>query len=379
MKVPFVNYPLQYKNIKKELNFNINRILSRGDLVYRDDIQKFEKDIASYVGDKFGIGTDSCTGAMFISLKGAGIGPGDEVITVSHTYVATIDVIVHCGATPVLVDVRDDFNINPDLIEKAITSKTKAIMPVHLNGRACEMDKIMAIAKKHNLIVIEDTAQSLGAKYDGKMAGSFGLTGCFSFYPAKILGSYGESGMAVTNDENLADKLYLLRDHGERPGYRKTDKSLKLIELYGFNTILDNMQATVLNVKFKYFPKWVLRRRKIAEIYHKGLDGVGDVILPPAPEQGRYFDVYQNYVIRTKRRDELIDYLDKKGVETLVSWRIPNHKQERLTNLNKFNLPKTEQISKEVISLPMYPELTDGQVKYVVDCIKKFYGHSAKK
>ena len=218
-KVPFVNYPLQYAKIKEEIDDAFHRIMegeNAGDLIYRDDLIKLEKDISSFVGKKHGIGTGSCTGALFLSLYANGIGPGDEVITVDHTYIATIDVIKRCGAKPVLVDVRDDFNMDPDLLEEAITEKTKAIMPVHLNGRCCEMDRIMEIAEKHNLIVVEDAAQSLGAKYKGEPSGSFGKTSCFSFYPAKILGSYGEGGMVCVDDDQLADRLYYLRDHGEK-------------------------------------------------------------------------------------------------------------------------------------------------------------------
>ena len=373
-KVKFIDYPLAYKKIKKEVGSAISRVLKNGDLVFRKDMIDLEKKIAKLVGVKYGIGTDSCTGALFISLKAAGIKEGDEVITVSHTYVATIDVIVHAGAKPVLVDVQDDFNIDPDLIEKAITSRTKAIIPVHLNGRCADMDRIIEIAKKHNLLVIEDAAQALGAKYNGKMAGSFGLTGCFSFYPAKVLGSYGEGGMVITDSKELADKLYLLRDHGEKPSYLKTEeeKSLKEIAFYGYNTILDNLQAAVLNVKLRHFSSYIKRRREIASLYNKELKGVLRIKIPPF-DGDKYFDVFQNYVIYAEKRDELMNYLKKKGIETLVSWAIPNHKQKALTNLHEFNLPKTEKISKEVLSLPMYPELKKEEILYVVKCIKSFY------
>lgn len=367
-RVPFVNYGLQYKNIKKEIDFKIQDILNKGDLIFRKDVQDFEKNTAKYVGVKYGIGTDSCTGAMFIALKALGIGEGDEVITVAHTYVATIDVIVHSGAKPVLVDIGSDYNVNPDLIEKAITKKTKAIMPVHLNGRCCQMDKIMAIAKKHKLFVIEDAAQALGSTYKGKKAGSFGDMGCISFYPAKLLGSYGEAGIALTSNKTLAKKMYLLRDHGELPSYLDKDRTHK-IYLWGFNTILDNIQAAVLNVRFKYFSGWLKRRREIAKKYILGLKEVKEIILP---ELGAG-DVFQNFVIRSKKRDVLQKYLKDNGVETLVSWRTPNHKQKGLKEITGFKLPFTELISKEVLSLPMYPELTDEQVEYVVEQIKNFY------
>jgi dTDP-4-amino-4,6-dideoxygalactose transaminase len=367
-KVPFVNYPLQYNNIKKEVLAKFEENFQKGDMIYRKDVQDFEKNIAKFSGAKYGIGTDSCTGAMFIALKALGIGPGDEVITVGHTYVATIDVIVNCGAKPVLIDVGPDYNMNPDLIEPAITKRTKAIMPVHLNGRACQMDKIMAIARKHKLYVVEDAAQALGVVYKGKKAGSFGNVGCISFYPAKMLGCYGEAGIALTSDKKLATKMYLLRDHGELPPYLDKSRTHK-IYLWGFNTILDNIQAAVLNIKFKYFPGWIKRRREIAKRYISGLRDVKGITLP---EFGAG-DAFQNFVIRAKKRDGLFDYLKENGVETLVSWRTPNHKQKALKEINGFKLPFTETLSKEVLSLPMYPELTDGQVDYAIACVRAFY------
>lgn len=382
-KVPFVDYKLQYHKIKGEIDSTLKRILNNGDLIYRSDLVEFEKSLSSFVGLNYGIGTGSCTGAMFLSLYASGIGLGDEVITVAHTYVATIDVIVHCGAKPILIDIGDDFNMNVDLLENAITKKTKAIIPVHLNGRCCQMDKLVAIAKKHNLIVIEDAAQALGARYKGKMAGSFGLTSCFSFYPAKILGSYGEGGMTCTNDNELAEKLYLLRDHGEKPSYLKTVKEKKKpkeIAFYGFNTILDNIQAAVLNVKLKHFPKWVERRRQVADLYHQGLSDIPQLILPnPPTKEGHYFDVFQNYVIRSKNRESLVKYLESKGVETLIHWSIPNHRQRMLKNLHRFRLPKTEQISREVISLPMNAEISDENIEYVINTMHRWSSQDEKR
>ncbi len=373
MKVPFVNYPLQYKLIKKEIDGALERILKKGDLILRKDVQDFEKKFSSFIGKKYGIGVGSCTDALFLSLFASGIGKGDEVITVSHTYVATIDTIWACGATPILVDVGDDMEMDVDLIEKAITPKTKAIVPVYLDGRICNMERVMEIAKKYDLVVIEDAAQATGAKFKGKKAGSFGLTSCFSFYPAKMLGSYGDAGMICTDDKKLAQKLYLLRDHGEQPGYLRTKKDKDKIHFFGFNSLLDNIQAAVLNVKLKYLPEWIKRRREIALIYHENLKDVKGIIPPPPPtEKGPYFDVFQNYVIRAKKRNSLEEYLDKKGVETLAKWKIPNHLQKGL-DIKRFRLPKTEEISRKVISLPMYPELTDSQVKYAAKCVKDFY------
>lgn len=372
-KVPFVNYPLHYKLIKKEIDKAIFNCLNKGNLIHRKEQAEFEKKFGKFVGAKYGIGTDSCTGALFLSLFALGIGKGDEVITVSHTYIATIDVIWHVGANPILVDVGDDMEMDVDLVEEAITKKTKAIIPVHLDGRMVNMEKLMKIAKKYHLYVIEDAAQAVGAKFKGKPAGSWGKTGCFSFYPAKILGSFGDGGMIVTKDKNLAWKLYLLRDHGEVPSYLRREKDKDKIYFFGFNSLLDNIQAAILNVKLSYLPKWIKRRREIAKIYHDSLKDIEEIKLPPPPSNYPYFDVYQNYVIRTKKRDLLQKYLQKEGIETLVKWRIPNHKQRSLKILHRFSLPKTEEISKEVLSLPIYPELKNWQIEYVIESIRKFY------
>jgi dTDP-4-amino-4,6-dideoxygalactose transaminase len=364
-KVPFVNYPLQYRNMKAELDTAITKILATGQFILRDDLITFEKNVASFLGVKYAIGVNNGTDALFFSLLAAGVGPGDEVITPAHTFVATVAGISHCGATPVLIDIGEDMNMDLDQLESLITSKTKAIIPVHLNGRLCDMKKLMNIANRHNLIVIEDAAQALGATYAGKKGGAFGLTSCFSFYPAKILGTAGDGGLIATNDEKLVNKFYALRDNGRVPGNNN-------IEGYGYNSRLDNLHAAILNVKLAYVPKWVARRRELAKLYHEGLSNIAELKLPPPPTQEPYFDVYQNYVIRTQKRNELAEYLRNSGVEIIISWPVPLHKQPGL-GLSHFKLPKTEQISNEVISLPMYPELTDEQVEYVIKLIHRFF------
>lgn len=362
-KVPFVNYPLQYQKLKSEIDKVIKDVLLRGDLILRKDVEEFEKNIANFIGTKFAIGVNSCTDAMILSLVAAGIGEGDEVITVAHTFFSTVEAIYRVGAKPILVDVEEDFLMDVNKIEPAITSKTKVILLVHLNGRVCDMEKLMEIAKKHNLIVIEDSAQALGAKFNGKTAGSFGLTGCFSFYPAKILGGLGDGGMVVTNDRTLAEKIRFLRDHGQKT---KTE-----IVCYGFNSRLDNLQAAILNLKFKYLSKWIERRREIANLYYQGFLDIPEVKLPPKSDK-RHFDVYQNYVLRASKRDELAVYLKERGVETLIKDPIALH-HHRALGLSHFKLPYTEKLAKEVISPPMYPELTNGQVEYVIDSIHNFY------
>jgi len=371
LKVPFINYPLQYNGYKDEILKTIDNMLQRGDVYMRSDMQKFEKNLAKYVGSKFAIGVDCCTDALFLSMIGAGIGAGDEVITVSHTFIASINTIVACGAKPILVDIGDDFNINIDLIEESITPKTKAIMPIHLNGHLCQMDKLMEIAKKHNLIIIEDAAQALGAKFKGKNGGTFGLTGCISFYPAKMLGTYGDAGAIITDDEELADKLYMIRDHGMKPSYRlKEGENPYEIHMWGYNSVLDNIHGAILNVKMKYFPQYIERRREIALLYDKAFKDLEIIKTPPRLDS--YFDVYQNYVIRVPKRDEFKQFLKENKIETLVKDAIPNHFWPNL-NLKHFSLPKTEQFSKEVITLPLYPELKNDQIEYVIEKTKEFF------
>ncbi|MFC1903325.1 DegT/DnrJ/EryC1/StrS family aminotransferase [Chloroflexota bacterium] len=364
-KVPFVDFPAQYHSMEDEILTAVKDVFSGGDYVLRDQLRQFESNMASFLGVKFAVGVNSGTDALRLSLLAAGIGPGDEVITVAHTFVATVAVIVHCGATPVLVDVREDFNMDMEQLEPAISSRTRGIIPVHLNGRLCDIEKLMKIAAKHDLMVIEDAAQALGASFNGKKAGTLGLTGCFSFYPAKILGAAGEAGMVVTNDEKIAQKIRLLRDHG-----RETKEN---IAFFGFNSRLDNLQAAILDVKLKYLLRWIERRRELANLYHQGLSGLSQLRLPPPPtDEGRYFDVFTNYVVRAQERDKLVTYLKESGIEVLISWPKPMHHHEAL-GLGHFRLPETERISKEVVSLPLNTEMSNEQVEFVIECIHKFY------
>ena len=363
-KVRFVNYPRQYQQHKKEFDAVFEEIMSGGDFILRRHLEEFEQRIASYVGTKHAIGVNTGTDALYLSARAIGFAPGDEVITVAHTFVATVGAIVQCGAKPVLVDVTDDFNMDVNQIEEVITPRTRGIIPVHLNGHACRMDKIMEIVEKYRLKMIEDAAQALGAEFRGKRCASFGDTGIFSFYPAKVLGTAGDGGLVCTNDDGLARKIKAFRDNG------RVD-SVDVVECFGWCTRLDNLHAAILNMKFNYFEQWIKRRRAIAHMYDEGLSGIQELLLPPRSD-GDYFDVYQNYVIRCKRRDELFAHLQKSGVEVLVSWRVPMHKQKAL-GLDHFELPVTERISAEVISLPMYPELTNEEVEFVIKVVKDFF------
>lgn len=368
-KVRFVNPQKQYKDHQKEYLKVVDDVFSRGDLILRKDLEEFEEKFAKFVGTKYAIGVNSGTDALSLSMKAAGIGQGDEVIVPGHTFMASISAVFHQGATPVLIDVGEDFNINPNLIEKAITPKTKAIEVVHLNGRIADMEKILSIAKKHNLIIIEDAAQGLGAKMKmkngkWKQAGSFGLAGCFSFYPFKSLGAFGDAGAVTTNHPEIAWRVRLLRYNGE-------DRETRRFYFHGETSLLDNVQAALLNAKLRYLNQWLKRRREIANFYKKGLGNIPEIKLPHFGDS-RFFDVYQNYVIRAENRDSLVSWLAKKGIETIISWEVPNYKQP-VMQPNSIILPETEKICKEVVSLPMYPELTNWEVGYVIKCIKEFY------
>jgi dTDP-4-amino-4,6-dideoxygalactose transaminase len=363
VKVRFVNFPRQYQQLKKEIDGVFEEIMSGGDFILRRHLESFEEHFAAYVGTKHAVGVNTGTDALYLSAHALEFEPGDEVITVAHTFVATVGAIVQRGAIPVLVDVTEDFNMDVDQIEGALTSRTMGIIPVHLNGHPCRMDVIMAIAEKNGLRIIEDAAQALGASFRGKRCGSFGDTSTFSFYPAKLLGTAGDGGMVCTNDDALARKLRALRDNG------RVD-SVEVVECYGYCSRLDNLHAALLDTKFQHFQKWVDRRQEIARLYDEGLSGLPDVKCPPRSD-GDFFDVYQNYVIRSKRRDDLVAHLRDSGIEVLISWRLPLHKQKAL-GLDHFKLPMTERISNEVISLPMYPELTDGEVESVIEAVTRF-------
>ena len=367
-RVPFVDLPTQYRRLESEILAAVREVMSRGDFILRDDLRRFEDNMASLLGSKHVVGVGSGTDAIHLALRAAGIGRGDEVITVAFTCVATIAVIVHCGARPVLVDVAEDYNMDVDKVEEAITAQTRAILPVHLNGRVCDMKRLMDIASKHNLIVIEDAAQAVEARFDGRKAGTFGMAGCFSLYPMKILGATGDGGFVATNDEALAEEVSQLRDLGQR---RETGDVLH----FGFSSRLDNIQAAILNVKLKSLPQWIERRREVAVLYHQGLSDLPYLKLPPSLEtEGRYFDVFQNYVVRAQERDKLVAYLEENGIETLTSWYLskPLHHHEAL-NLRHFHLPNTEQFAEECVSLPLNSEISDEQVEFVTASIRGFY------
>jgi len=354
-----------FRAIEDEVMGAMRDVLAAGDLVMRQQMLDFEQHLAEYVGVADAVGVASCTDGLRLILEAVGIGPGDEVITVSHTFLATMTSIHKVGATPVLVDVGEDHNLDVDLVEAAITKRTRAIMPVHLNGRLCRMDRLVELCDRHSLLLLEDTAQALGASYDGVRGGAWGLAGAFSFYPAKLLGAYGDAGAVVTKDRALGDRIRELRDHGR---VSKTEFSG-----WGWNSRLDNLQAAVLDLKLqRHLPEWIRRRRQLAAMYDESLAGIAGIRLPPPPGDGPHFDIYQNYVIEAERRDALQAHLAGRGIETLVSpGPIPNHKQP--VGLDHFVLPRTEALCARVLSLPLSNELEDEQLIEVADAVREFY------
>ena len=364
-KVRYIDYPEQFRKQEDVIMETIRTVLSKGDLMLRQQLRDFEANLAAFVGTRFAVGTSNCTDAMHLTLRAAGIGPGDEVITVSHTFVATAAAIHHAGATPVLVDIGDDHNMSVELIEQAITSRTRAIMPVHLNGRVCDMDRVLSIAEEHDLLVVEDSAQALGGEFKGRRGGNFGLAGCFSFYPAKLLGAFGDAGGMTTNSEEIADKVRSLRDHGRTPSGD--------VSGWSFNCRLDNLQAAVLDLKLKHLPEAISRRREIAALYHEGLADVETLKLPPPPTtDGPHFDIFQNFEIEVTKRDELVSFLKDNGVEILIPWGGKGLHQFGSLGLDHFDLPRTEELFREALMLPIHSELEDDQIRYVCELIRSF-------
>lgn len=368
-KIKFLDLTKQYRSIKRDIDSAIKRVLKTGQFIGGEEVEKFEKEIAKFCGTKHAISVNSGTDALFLSLKALEIGEGDEVITSSFTFIATAEVIVSCGAKPVFVDIREnDFNIDPSKIEKAITKRTKAIIPVHLFGQMAEMDEIIRIAKKYKLYVIEDAAQAMGAEYKGKKAGTMGDLGCFSFFPSKNLGAYGDGGMVITNNKKFAEKIRLLKNHGSS----NKEKYLNLI--LGTNSRLDAIQAAILRVKLKkYLKKWNRRRQQIAKYYNENLRGVGDIITPKILPNRTH--IFHQYTIRTKYRNKLQNFLKKQGIETMIYYPIPLHLQPafRYLGYKEGDFPKAENISKEVLSLPIYPELPKKEQDFIVKNIKEFF------
>lgn len=360
MKVDVFSLKKQYEDIKDEIKGPVEKVVTSGGFILGEDVKLFEQEFPDYCGVKHGVGVNSGTDALFLACLACGIGKGDEVIVMPYTYIATALGISMAGGRPVFVDIEEKtYNIDVSKIEKAITKKTKAILPVHLYGHPADMDPIMAIAKKHKLKVIEDCAQAHGALYKNKKVGSFGDAACFSFYPTKNLGAFGDGGMVITNSEEMKERLLLLRDYGRKGRYEHI--------LKGYNSRLDTLQAAILRVKLKHLDEWNEKRRKNAHLYTKLFkENNIDLVLPNESDYAKH--VYHLYPVRVKNRKSVMEKLAEKGIRTLMHYPIPIHLQDAYKDLGhkKGDFLISEKCCEEILSLPMYPELPEEEIKYVV-------------
>lgn len=363
MKVPFLDLKIQYESIKDEIDQAIGQVIDSCSFAGGPFVEQFEKEFAQFCGCDYAVGVGSGTEALWLSLLALGIGPDDEVITVPNTFIATAEAISLCGATPVFVDINEEtYNMDVFKLEHAVTNDTKAIIPVHLFGQMADMDPIMEVARKYGLFVIEDACQAHGAEYREKKAGTIGDAGCFSFYPGKNLGAYGDAGALITNSPELYEKTRKLRDHGQSRKYYH--------DVIGWNSRMDGLQGAVLSIKLKYLNGWNESRRNNAMLYNALLSEVTDAITPIEESYTKH--VFHIYALRIKNRDELIEKLSEKNIHVGIHYPIPLHLQAAYRNLSKNNghLPIAEKCANEFISLPMFPELSNEQIVYVTDLIK---------
>lgn len=393
MKVPLLDLTLQYKSLKEELNNALIKTAETQQFILGKEVEKFENNICNYLNCKYSIGVSSGTDALLVSLMALNIKPDDEVILPSYSFFATAGVVSRLNAIPIFVDIDPiTFNISIDDIKKKITKKTKAIIPVHLYGQSAEMNEIMNIAKENNLYVIEDAAQAIGTQYlDGRFVGTIGDLGCFSFFPSKNLGAFGDGGIVTTNNKEMADKVRILRNHGAEPKYYH--------KIIGGNFRLDAIQAAVLNVKLPYLDSWSDKRRQNANFYSKLFieknlateegkiisnwqnDDKNKVILPKAIYKNsslKNYHIFNQFIIQVEKRDELRNYLSQKEIGTEVYYPVPFHRQECFRNLNynDNDFPNSNFAAEHSLALPIFPELTDEQIEYVVDNVKHFILHS---
>jgi dTDP-4-amino-4,6-dideoxygalactose transaminase len=362
LAIPMVDLKAQYKRLKNEIKSALTEILESGHFVLGLNVEAIEREIASYHSVKYAVGLASGTDALHLCLRAIGIKRGDEVITTPFTFVATAEAITYVGAVPVFVDIdRRTLNLDPAKIEEKITPKTKAILPVHLFGQPADMKEIMEIAQKHNLKVIEDCAQAFGARYKGAVVGSIGDAGCFSFYPSKNLGAYGDGGMVITNSSKIFETVRLLRNHGSTSAYQHN--------FIGFNSRLDEIQAAILRIKLKYVDIYNEKRRNIARLY---TSIIGSVVQCPVETPDRTH-VYQQYTIRTPRREEIRKNLTDNSISSVIYYPVPLHLQEAFKYLGykAGDFPESEAAAKEVLSLPIYPELEPDKVRFICDVILK--------
>lgn len=368
--IPFSDLKAQYLSIKPEIDEAIQSVISDSAFILGKHAKRFEEEFAHFCNARYCIGVGNGTDALMLALTACGVGPSDEVITVSHTFIATAEAVTRTGAKVVFVDIDDSYCIDPALIEKATTKRTKAILPVHLYGLPADMDPILEIARRRNLKVIEDAAQAHGATYKGRKVGTLGDAGCFSFYPGKNLGAYGDAGAVVTNNDQIYKKVAELRDHG------RAEKYIHAVE--GYNSRLDGIQAAILSVKLKHLKEWTEARRRAAKTYNQLLADIKDISVPPERENSTH--VYQLYVIRTDLRDKLQKHLNENGIQTGIHYPIPLHEQPayRYLDYRPDSLPKTRDTAREILSLPISAEITGEQIQYVSEYVRQFFNSAGQ-
>jgi len=365
MSVQFFDLKIQNSKIRSEIDAAISNVVDGAHFILGSNVSDLENEIASYHGAKYAVGVASGTDAIHLAIRAAGVKEGDEVITTPFTFVATAEAISYIGAKPVFADINDEtFNIDPASIQRKINKKTKAIIPVHLYGQSAEMDEIIKIANANGIKVIEDSAQAIGAKYNGKHVSTIGDAGCISFFPTKNLGGFGDGGMVVTNDEKIADTVRVLRGHGSRTTYH--------YDMVGFNSRLDEIQAAVIRVKLRYLENWIEARRGNARLYNELLSDI--VKTPKEMKNARH--VYNQYTIKVKKRNELQKFLKDKGIGAMIYYPLSLHLQKVYEHLGyiKGSLPATEKVQDEVLSLPIFPELKEDQIREVASAIREFTG-----
>jgi dTDP-4-amino-4,6-dideoxygalactose transaminase len=371
MKIPLVDLQAQYQTIRAEVTAAVTKVMDQGDFILGSAVHEFEKSFADYIGTRHCLGVASGLDALALALRALGVGPGDEVICPANTFIATVLPVSQLGAKPVLVDVvPGTFNMDPSQLEKVRTCRTRAVIPVHLCGQPADMDTILAFAARHKLAVVEDACQAHGARYRGRRCGSLGDIGCFSFYPGKNLGAYGDGGAVTTNNPELARKIELLRNYGQEVKYKHVVK--------GVNSRLDTMQAAVLNVKLKHLDDWNRGRARNARLYEKHLAGIPSITVPTFDHDVEFAHVFHLFMIRCSRRDELLAFLKDRQVFCGIHYPTPIHLLDAYQDLGytRGDFPETEKAAGTILSLPLYAELTEEQVRYVSDGVRAFFAGS---
>jgi dTDP-4-amino-4,6-dideoxygalactose transaminase len=368
--VPFFHYPSVFTAYEEEFVSIFREVGRGGAFILQKQLAAFERNLATFLRARYAVGVGNATDGLLFALRAAGIGPGDEVILSSHTMVATAAAVHFAGAAPVPVDCGPDHLIDPRAVEAAVTPATRAILPTQLNGRTCDMDALQGIANRHGLLIVEDAAQGLGSKFKGRAAGTFGIAAAISFYPAKVLGCFGDGGAVITNDLAVREKLHQLRDHGRDADGR--------VVSWGLNSRLDNLQAAFLDFQLQRYPLAVERRRAIARLYGERLSDVAELTLPPGPDgDPDRFDIYQNYEIEAERRDGLQQYLRERGIGTLIQW--GGQAIHRLRELGfSQHLPFTDELFARMLMLPINLSLADADIEYVCDVIRSYYGRGGR-